>query len=83
MTDTITFKQFDPEPLDGPCTVTFTWSRDPSDDGERTVVVELGDGDYPAIIAQVRSSGGIYAPSDSDTIVFLPWPPLYVEVDPH
>jgi hypothetical protein len=81
MSDTITFKQFEPEPLDGPCTITFTWAESVLG-GRQTVTVDLLNGDYPAIVEQVRSSGGIYVDSGRETIAFYPWPPTHIEIDP-
>jgi hypothetical protein len=71
---------FDPKPHDGPCQVEFTWASAPNG-GKQSLSVLVENGDYAGIINQVKSSGGAYLPSDDDTIVFYPWPPLYVEID--
>jgi hypothetical protein len=76
----IKFGLFEPKPHDNPCQVVFTWAASPNG-GSQTLSVFIENGDYAGIIEVVKSSGGAYLPSDHDTIVFYPWPPLHVEID--
>lgn len=81
MTNMIDFNHFNPLPIDGPCRVVFTWENAIATDSQ-TLTVDLENGDYSAIISQVRESGGVYLPTNRNTIGFYPWPPLHVEIDP-